>query len=216
MFDLFKACDLQPVALPIYRFRSYTSGPAIDHNSARIALRASDYSIRLPSISTYRNIDPILVAKMTMEEPPHPLGDSVVSQNEIPTQQPRGDHELSTSKSPFIAELTSNLGIRKLQSQAGPVNANLVLNAKVPIPRQRANATPRHSRRVPRACESCRQRKTKCSGDTPVCRQCREMRISCQYPVGWREKTKRSVDISLRLCRHFRNLSREQSKLKRD
>lgn len=27
-------------------------------------------------------------------------------------------------------------------------------------------------KKVPRACQSCRQRKTKCSGDTPVCRQC--------------------------------------------
>ena len=66
------------------------------------------------------------------------------------------------------------------------------LNAKVAIPRQPPNsAAPRYNRRVPRACESCRQRKTKCSGDTPVCRQCRELRVNCHYPVGWREKMKK-------------------------
>lgn len=63
-------------------------------------------------------------------------------------------------------------------------------NAKVAIPRQRAGTTPRYSRRVPLACESCRARKTKCSGDTPVCRQCKELRVECKYPVSWRERTK--------------------------
>lgn len=62
---------------------------------------------------------------------------------------------------------------------------------KVAIPRNRAGASFRYSRRVAKACESCRQRKTKCSGDTPVCRQCRELRVTCQYPDGMREKTKR-------------------------
>lgn len=66
-------------------------------------------------------------------------------------------------------------------------------NAKVAIPRQPPGNTQRYNRRVPRACESCRQRKTKCSGDTPVCRQCRELRVICHYPVGWREKMKRWV-----------------------
>ncbi|KAJ5304092.1 uncharacterized protein N7443_003752 [Penicillium atrosanguineum] len=40
-------------------------------------------------------------------------------------------------------------------------------NEKVAIPRHRPSTAPRYSRRVPRACESCRQRKTKCSGDIP-------------------------------------------------
>lgn len=68
-----------------------------------------------------------------------------------------------------------------------------VEGGKVAIPRQPTTSTPRYSRRVPRACESCRQRKTKCSGDTPVCRQCMELRISCSYPVSWRERTNQYV-----------------------
>lgn len=70
---------------------------------------------------------------------------------------------------------------------------NQVPNAKVAIPRNHAGSSVRYSRRVAKACESCRQRKTKCSGDTPVCRQCRELRVKCQYPDGMREKTKRYV-----------------------
>ncbi|KAJ5895156.1 hypothetical protein N7495_006847 [Penicillium taxi] len=67
-------------------------------------------------------------------------------------------------------------------------------SGKVAIPRQPVNAAPRYNRRVPRACLSCRSRKSKCSGDTPVCRQCRELRVTCHYPVGWREKMKKEVD----------------------
>jgi hypothetical protein len=66
-------------------------------------------------------------------------------------------------------------------------------NHKVAIPRQRTGAAPRYSRRVPLACETCRLRKTKCSGDTPICRQCAELRAGCRYPVSWRERTKGSV-----------------------
>lgn len=75
-----------------------------------------------------------------------------------------------------------------------------VESGKVAIPRQSAASTPRYSRRVPRACESCRQRKIKCSGDTPICRQCKELRISCSYPVSWRERTNQYVAAFLFLA----------------
>lgn len=62
---------------------------------------------------------------------------------------------------------------------------------KVAIPRHRASTAPRYNRRVPRACESCRQRKTKCSGDTPVCQQCHVLGGTCLYPLRSTEKAKR-------------------------
>lgn len=49
-----------------------------------------------------------------------------------------------------------------------------------------------HRRHVRRACESCRQRKTKCTGDKSGCRNCREAGIICCYTDGKREKSKRS------------------------
>lgn len=52
-----------------------------------------------------------------------------------------------------------------------------------------------HRRHVRRACESCRQRKTKCTGDKSGCRNCREAGIICCYTDGKREKSKRSVGI---------------------
>lgn len=50
-----------------------------------------------------------------------------------------------------------------------------------------------HRRHVRRACESCRQRKTKCTGDKSGCRNCREAGIICCYTDGKREKSKRCV-----------------------
>ncbi|KAE8149445.1 fungal-specific transcription factor domain-containing protein [Aspergillus avenaceus] len=50
-----------------------------------------------------------------------------------------------------------------------------------------------HRRHVSRACESCRQRKTKCTGDKSGCRNCREAGIICCYTDGKREKSKRQM-----------------------
>ncbi|KAJ4178131.1 hypothetical protein NW755_013407 [Fusarium falciforme] len=36
-------------------------------------------------------------------------------------------------------------------------------------------------RRIRQACTSCRQRKTKCSGDRPRCMNCRRVNRSCHY-----------------------------------
>ncbi|EIT79924.1 fungal specific transcription factor [Aspergillus oryzae 100-8] len=50
-----------------------------------------------------------------------------------------------------------------------------------------------HRRHVSRACESCRQRKTKCTGDKSGCRNCKEAGIICCYTDGKREKSKRQM-----------------------
>ncbi|OJK04526.1 hypothetical protein ASPACDRAFT_1877814 [Aspergillus aculeatus ATCC 16872] len=50
-----------------------------------------------------------------------------------------------------------------------------------------------HRRHVSRACESCRQRKTKCTGDKSGCRNCRDAGMICCYTDGKREKSKRQM-----------------------
>lgn len=111
---------------------------------------------------------------MTMEEPhKNSPAEGLAPLNGIP----KAEAENNTVPPPKPASVADSLGSRN--------------QAKVAIPRSRAGIVPRYNRRVPRACESCRARKTKCSGDTPVCRQCRELRVSCNYPVGWKERTKR-------------------------
>ncbi|KAJ5746474.1 hypothetical protein N7520_011656 [Penicillium odoratum] len=106
--------------------------------------------------------------------------------------QPDRHSTPATPKVPTIMETSRST--RGFKSTPILKNIHGRSSTKVAIPRQSTGYTPRYNRRVPRACESCRQRKTKCSGDTPVCRQCRELRVSCQYPVGWRDKMKQELD----------------------
>jgi hypothetical protein len=69
-------------------------------------------------------------------------------------------------------------------------------NAKVAIPRDVNSLGPPSIGRVPRACSSCRSRKVKCSGEQPVCRQCRELDLACHYPLGWNERMRKKVALS--------------------
>lgn len=48
--------------------------------------------------------------------------------------------------------------------------------------------------RVTHACESCRHRKTKCSGDRPICKHCEDFNLACVYEDGKRDRTRKSVD----------------------
>lgn len=45
--------------------------------------------------------------------------------------------------------------------------------------------------RVNHACEPCRHRKTKCSGERPVCRHCQDFKIACFYADGKRDRVKK-------------------------
>lgn len=119
-----------------------------------------------------------------------------------PPQQVDRNEKAAINSMPAV-ELKDSSYMQQISkpSPLGPnrSGANESANAKVAIPRQRSTVAPRYSRRVPRACESCRARKTKCSGDTPIRRQCKELRVTCRYPVSWREKTKGYV-VGLSCC----------------
>lgn len=75
--------------------------------------------------------------------------------------------------------------------------------AKVAIPRLRRHTddplappssnSSENKHRVSHACEPCRQRKTKCSGERPVCKHCEDFRITCIYADSKRDRTKRYV-----------------------
>ena len=47
--------------------------------------------------------------------------------------------------------------------------------------------------RVAHACEPCRRRKTKCSGERPRCQHCEDFKLPCTYADGKRDKTKKLV-----------------------
>lgn len=77
---------------------------------------------------------------------------------------------------------------------------------KVPIPRLHqesdaasvASLTQQGSERsrVGHACEPCRSRKTKCSGERPTCGHCREHALLCVYGDGKRDRAKKYVTVT--------------------
>lgn len=83
--------------------------------------------------------------------------------------------------------------------------------AKVAIPRLKrsletndAAAKPGGRHRVTHACEPCRHRKTKCSGERPTCRHCQDFKIECYYADGKRDRVKKYVATPLLLTHCFR------------
>lgn len=74
--------------------------------------------------------------------------------------------------------------------------------AKMAIPRLRrdsdnvsatGSSTVGDKHRVSHACEPCRHRKTKCSGERPTCKHCDDFKITCIYADGKRDRVKRRV-----------------------
>jgi len=116
---------------------------------------------------------------------------SVIGEDERQAARSRGD--VSASASTSHASDNRRTSLVESPPTFAPVYLTAARPAKIAIPRQRSAVASRQSRRVPRACESCRLRKTKCSGDTPACRQCRELRATCIYPPGVRERMKKYV-----------------------
>ncbi|RAK71711.1 Zn(II)2Cys6 transcription factor [Aspergillus fijiensis CBS 313.89] len=149
-----------------------------------------------------------------------PDGDESHSQGGMPLRPHPEEPSVSSSNAPALTStsssqhpprptLTTNSG--GTNSDKKPLLPTTNASKKVAIPRQRSGAAPRYARRVPLACESCRHRKTKCSGDTPVCRQCKELRVSCRYPISWRERTKTQLNKLSTKTSDYENLLRDLS-----
>ena len=81
---------------------------------------------------------------------------------------------------------------------------------KVAIPRSKSRENASHRRRrSARACEPCRQRKIKCDGDRPVCRQCMENQISCAYLDIKRVREQKQLGVLARRVEVYGALLRE-------
>jgi len=81
-----------------------------------------------------------------------------------------------------------------------PGSAHVQPTPKVAIPRLRRNSEDKSvskvsaagdKNRVAHACEPCRHRKTKCSGERPVCQHCEDFKLECVYADGKRDKTRK-------------------------
>ncbi|KAL9600563.1 MAG: hypothetical protein Q9219_003109 [cf. Caloplaca sp. 3 TL-2023] len=137
------------------------------------------------------------------ERPPPSKSSARVAQPSQPSLPPTRSPDGSIP-SPLLSQPTSSNG-----------------GAKVPIPRLR-RATDGSSRskpstsfdskhRVTHACEPCRQRKTKCSGERPVCKHCEDFRIACVYADGKRDRTKREYNIMAAQVADYKDLLQDLS-----
>ncbi|GKZ19805.1 hypothetical protein AbraCBS73388_004793 [Aspergillus brasiliensis] len=66
---------------------------------------------------------------------------------------------------------------------------------KVAIPRITCASSQLQVRRCTKACGPCRQRKTKCDGNKPVCRPCVDHNVSCFYTDGKRVRDRKQLSV---------------------
>jgi Fungal Zn(2)-Cys(6) binuclear cluster domain len=107
------------------------------------------------------------------------------------TQQPEPAHWPST-----LLSQPSNAPAFHLPKS--PIDPSPAKAPKVAIPRLQqkgesagggAKLGGRH--RVMHACEPCRSRKTKCSGEKPSCKHCIDFKVTCTYADGKRDRAKK-------------------------
>ncbi|RAL11937.1 uncharacterized protein BO97DRAFT_478321 [Aspergillus homomorphus CBS 101889] len=95
-------------------------------------------------------------------------------------ERPQQQTTSRSRRSRPVAQYQSSSSSRDI-TVAGPSRAPTQVAGKVAIPRHThvGNRVTRH--RSQRACEPCRQRKVKCAGNKPVCRQCADHNVTCTY-----------------------------------
>ena len=111
---------------------------------------------------------------------------------------------MSTPRTPFTPQSpalqTFRVPAAPASPRAGPMSAGDQSSkaAKVAIPRLKrsfesgeGNTKSGGRHRVTHACEPCRHRKTKCSGERPACRHCQDFKIQCYYADGKRDRVKK-------------------------
>jgi hypothetical protein len=81
--------------------------------------------------------------------------------------------------------------------------------AKVAIPRAAPYSIHSQRRRSARACEPCRQRKIKCDGNKPVCRQCHEHHVTCSYLDVKRVRDQKQLEVLSHRVKEYESLLRD-------
>ncbi|GLA31635.1 hypothetical protein AnigIFM63326_010315 [Aspergillus niger] len=83
---------------------------------------------------------------------------------------------------------------------------------KIPIPRTTSASSQSQRRRSARACEPCRQRKIKCDGNKPVCRQCIDHNVSCFFVDIKRVRDQKQLGLLGRKVEKYENFLQDLEK----
>ncbi|KAK9590108.1 hypothetical protein V6Z93_006145 [Aspergillus fumigatus] len=78
---------------------------------------------------------------------------------------------------------------------------------KIPIPLLR-RATSSSRRRTLQACGPCRERKIKCSGETPECQRCGSAKAHCWYPATTKQQKEKRLKLLQSKLRSYETLLR--------
>ncbi|CAF9903755.1 MAG: hypothetical protein ALECFALPRED_002962 [Alectoria fallacina] len=118
----------------------------------------------------------------------------------IPPSDIRGQHLQPSRPHPPPYAPTAVLPMAAPSHQGSAQSRNAP--KKVAIPRLRRSSEDQSlskgspladKNRVAHACEPCRQRKTKCSGERPICQHCEDFKLPCVYADGKRDRTKKQL-----------------------
>jgi Fungal Zn(2)-Cys(6) binuclear cluster domain len=80
---------------------------------------------------------------------------------------------------------------------------------KVPIPRLAPARPDTHRKRSTWACKNCREKKMKCSGDHPTCKQCQTAIASCIYQDAKRVRDQKKLDALSNTVKRYETLLRD-------
>lgn len=133
--------------------------------------------------------------------PPPPLSSIYPGQHAIISQT----HPANPQFNPYM----SQTGL----PTPGPIDnmppAPAQANTKVAIPRLSAPSSTRGRRRSARACEPCRQRKTKCDGIRPACGQCVYHNNRCTYEDVKRVRDQKMLELLSQRVERYESLLRD-------
>ena len=134
---------------------------------------------------------------------------SIETSNHVP--KPSG----TPVQSPNLVPAKAN--VFRVPESPRPVGNDSHKAAKVAIPRMKRSmeavgdlpARSGGKHRVNHACEPCRHRKTKCSGERPACRHCQDFKIACYYADGKRDRVKKQFGTMTEKVAEYEKLLKE-------
>ncbi|KAE8340670.1 hypothetical protein BDV24DRAFT_151794 [Aspergillus arachidicola] len=88
----------------------------------------------------------------------------------------------------------SRVGASSVEPSSDQVQTSSAGNPKIQIPRLGTAPVTAHRQRTSRACAPCHQRKTKCDGQKPRCKQCRQLGLPCTYVGSKREQQRWALE----------------------
>ncbi|KAF9886445.1 hypothetical protein FE257_011477 [Aspergillus nanangensis] len=136
------------------------------------------------------------------------VADQSTSSHAIPSEWLWGSAPLSPGSMPPVGFSPYTLPQVHEANRSSSSRSSYDVNAapKVAIPRATSISHHSQRRRSARACEPCRQRKIKCDGNKPACRQCVEQNVHCSYVDVKRVRDQKQLSVLAKKVHRYEKL----------